>query len=110
MQEKIYQVDAVEGVTPAEAMLREAIDVIRQRRAKYGSPRDHWRRTVGMINAAYGHLLLRPLTETDWGVIMQLDKVARFLGPEKTSDGPVDMAGYAACIAEVEAAIGGTKG
>lgn len=95
--------DGIDQVTPAERMLKEAISVIRQRRAKYGAPLDHWRKTVGMINAAYGHLLSRPLTVTDWGVIMQLDKVARFLGPEKTADGPVDMAGYAACIAEVEA-------
>lgn len=90
-----------EGMTAAEAMLREAIYVIHQRRSKYGRPLEHWRRTVGMINAAYGGLLSRPLTEADWGVIMLFDKIARFLGPEKTSDGPVDIAGYASCIAEV---------
>lgn len=103
MQGGSARADSVDDMTPAEAMLREAISVIRQRRSKYGAPLDHWKRTIGMVNAAFGHLLKRPLTETDWGVIMQLDKVARFLGPEKTADGPVDMAGYAACIAEVEA-------
>lgn len=92
-----------DDMTPAEAMLRETIAVIRQRRSHYGRPLDHWRRTVGMVNAAFGHRLKSPLTETEWGIIMQLDKIARYLGPDKTADGPVDMAGYAACIAEVEA-------
>jgi hypothetical protein len=88
---------------PAVEMLLETIDVIQQRRAKYGSPLDHWTKTVGMINAAFGEVLRRPLTPTEWGIIMQIDKIARFMGPEPTADGPVDMAGYAACIAEVEA-------
>lgn len=92
-----------ESITPAEQMLREVIAVINQRRASYGSPLEHWLRTVGMLNAAFGHLLKRPLTPTEWGVIMQIDKIARFLGPNRTADGPIDMAGYAACIAEVEA-------
>ena len=89
--------------TPAERMLLEVIQVIRQRRKTYGGPRSHWTKTVGMINAAFSDVLKRPLTIAEWGVIMQLDKVARYLGPSKTSDGPIDMAGYAACIAEVEA-------
>lgn len=91
-------------MTPAESMLRETISVTRERRAKYGPPAEHWKRTVGMVNAAFGSVLTRPLTVTDWGVIMQLEKIARFLGPVPTQDGPVDMAGYAACIAEVRGA------
>lgn len=88
---------------PAERLLLDALDVIRDRRPKYGGPRDHFRRTVGMINAAFAEVLKRPLTEADWAVIMTLDKVARYMGPTKTADGPIDLAGYAACLAEVEA-------
>lgn len=88
---------------PAERLLLDALDVIRDRRPKYGGPRDHFRRTVGMINAAFAEVLKRPLTEADWAVIMTLDKVARYMGPTKTTDGPIDIAGYAACLAEVEA-------
>jgi hypothetical protein len=58
---------------------------------------------VGMINAAFAEVLKRPLTEADWAIIMTLDKVARYMGPSKTADGPIDLAGYAACLAEVEA-------
>jgi hypothetical protein len=102
MLEKMVVVET-EEVSPAVAMLMETIDVIKERQAKYGSPLDHWTRTVGMINAAFGSVLRRPLTVEEWGLIMMLDKVARYLGPGKTLDGPIDMAGYAACIAQVEA-------
>jgi hypothetical protein len=87
---------------PAERLLLEALAVIRDRRPKYGGPRHHFRRTVGMINAAFSEVLKRPLTESDWAIFMTFDKVARFLGPNKTADGPIDLAGYAACLAECE--------
>lgn len=90
---------------PAEELLQETLDVVRDRRPKYGGPMTHFRKTVGMINAAFGDILRRPLTESDWAQFMLLDKVARYNGPAKTTDGPVDMAGYAACLAECEAAI-----
>lgn len=88
---------------PAERLLLKTLEVIRDRRPKYGGPKQHFARTVGMINAAFAGVLKRPLTEADWAVIMTLDKVARYMGPSKTTDGPVDLAGYAACLAEVEA-------
>jgi hypothetical protein len=91
-----------DDVTPAEKLLMDAIDVVRDRRPKYGGPRHHFRRTVGMINAAFADVLKRPLTESDWAIFMTFDKVARFLGPNKTADGPIDLAGYAACLAECE--------
>jgi len=93
-----------EDVSPAERLLMDAIDVVRDRRPKYGGPRHHFRRTVGMINAAFADVLKRPLTESDWAIFMTFDKVARFLGPNKTADGPIDLAGYAACLAECESA------
>ena len=89
---------------PAERLLLEALEVVRDRRPKYGGPLQHFRRTVGMINAAFADVLKRPLTESDWAIFMTLDKVARYCGPTKTADGPVDLAGYAACLAEVESA------
>jgi hypothetical protein len=88
--------------TPAEQLLIKALDVVRDRRPKYGGPREHFARTVGMINAAFAEVLTRPLTEADWALIMTLDKVARYLGPTKTADQITDLAGYAACLAEVE--------
>ena len=86
---------------PAEQLLLDTLDVIRDRRPKYGGPRQHFARTVGMINAAFADVLKRPLTEADWAQIMIMDKIARYNGPNSTTDGPVDIAGYAACLAEV---------
>ena len=93
-----------QAANPAERLLLDALAVIRDRRPKYGGPRQHFKKTVGMINAAFGSILTRPLTESDWALIMTLDKVARFLGPTKTSDQITDLAGYAACLAECESA------
>lgn len=88
---------------PAERLLMDALDVVRDRRPKYGGPLSHFRKTVGMINAAFSHILRRPLTPSDWAIIMTLDKIARHQGPNKTEDTPIDLAGYAACLAECEA-------
>ena len=93
---------ADEPNNPAERLLLDALAVIRDRRPLYGGPREHFRRTVGMINAAFAGVLNRPLTTSDWALIMTLDKVARFLGPTKTADQITDLAGYAACLAECE--------
>jgi hypothetical protein len=87
--------------SPAEELCQKTAAVIRDRRPKYGGPRAHFARTVGMVNAAFAGVLTRPLTEADWATIMILDKVARYMGPTSTVDGPIDIAGYAACLYEV---------
>ena len=89
--------------TPAEQLCEKTAAVIRDRRPRYGGPKHHFARTVGMVNAAFAEVLKRPLTEADWATIMILDKVARFRGPGSTVDGPIDIAGYAACLYEVMA-------
>ena len=86
--------------SPAEQLLEQARKTVAQRRQTYGPPTDHFRKTVGMINAAFSEVLKRPLTEGDWAIIMMIDKIARDQGPTPTDDTPIDMAGYAACLAE----------
>ena len=90
------------GETPAEQLLEQASRTVRQRRSTYGPPTDHFEKTVGMINAAFAGVLNRPLTPSDWAIIMTLDKIARHQGPARTADTPIDVAGYAACLAECE--------
>lgn len=87
----------------AQRLLDEAGDVIAQRRASYGPPIEHFRRTVAAINAIFGHKLREPLTVSDWAQIMILDKLARHQEQPKR-DNQVDAAGYAACWAECESA------
>lgn len=89
--------------TAAERLLEVAIATVRRRRQTYGPPREHFSKTVSAVNAIFGHKLREPLTEADWAQIMILDKLARHQGTAKSSDTPVDLAGYAACLAECEA-------
>lgn len=90
--------------TIAEQLLETATRTIRQRRTTYGPPGEHFAKTVAAVNAIFGHKLREPLTVADWAQIMILDKLARHQGAAKSADTPVDLAGYAACLAEVEAA------
>lgn len=94
--------DGVE-LFPAEKLLSESLAAVRDRRVSYGHPKDHFARTVGMINAAFADKLRVPLEPSDWPLIMILDKIARHTGEgRKKPDTPVDLAGYAATLAEVE--------
>jgi hypothetical protein len=91
--------NTVEGATVAEQLLQEAIEVTRQRRSTYGPCTEHFKRTVGMINALFAKKLREPLTEADWAQVMICDKLARH--QEKPIwDTPVDCAGYSAVMAE----------
>lgn len=87
----------------AERLLLDSLEVIRDRRKNYAGPKQHFARTVGMINALFAHKLRQPLTMSDWAQFMILDKLARNQGEQKTADTPIDLAGYAACLAECEA-------
>jgi hypothetical protein len=90
-------------IPAAEQLLQTAISTVRQRRGTYGPPREHFSRTVAAVNAIFSHKLKAPLTESDWAQIMILDKLARHQGQAKSADTPIDLAGYAACLAECEA-------
>ncbi len=91
-----------QGMNPAEQLLATASETVRARRATYGPPGEHFAKTVAAVNAIFGHKLREPLTVADWAQIMILDKLARHQGAAKSADTPVDLAGYAACLAEVE--------
>jgi hypothetical protein len=91
------------AMTPAEQLLQTAIATVAQRRATYGPPREHFAKTVAAVNAIFSHKLREPFTEADWAQVMILDKLARHQGTARSADTPVDLAGYAACLAECEA-------
>ena len=92
-----------EAPSAAVRLLDDARAAVIDRHGKYGPPMQHFSRTVGMVNAAFADVLKRPLTPADWALIMTLDKVARHMGTARTADTPIDLAGYAACLAECEA-------
>jgi hypothetical protein len=79
--------------------IKDVLDVVSERGRSYGPPHEHFSRTVGMINAAFGSLLRRPLEPAEWGAFMILDKIAR--DQEKAQrDNMLDIIGYAGCVCE----------
>ena len=76
--------------------LHDAIAAVTDRHGRYGPPAEHFARTAGMVNAAFG----TSFTAADWALVMVLDKVARQRGPAATDDAAIDIAGYAACHQE----------
>jgi hypothetical protein len=82
--------------TVAEQTLQGAIEAVRDRHTKYGPPNEHFGRTAGLVNAAFG----TNFTPADWALVMVLDKVARLRGPTPTTDGGIDIAGYGGCYEE----------
>jgi hypothetical protein len=92
-----------DDMTPAEGLLDTAQKTVRQRRNTYGPPGEHFAKTVAAVNAIFSAKLREPLTVGDWAQIMIIDKLARHQGAARSADTPVDLAGYAACLAEVEA-------
>lgn len=89
-------------MNPGEQLLETAKTVTVERRTTYGPATEHFRRTVGAINAIFANKLREPLTEADWAQIMILDKLSRHQ-ERPHGDNLVDTAGYAACWAECEA-------
>jgi hypothetical protein len=87
-------------VRPAVEMLRIAIQTISNRAGSYGPPGEHFARTCAAANAILGDLFARPMTPSDWARLMILDKLARDAEVAKI-DNVLDIAGYAACLAEV---------
>lgn len=85
------------GDTAGETVLQEAERLTASdRKRQYGDASDHFKRTVGLINARFGHILTRPLEPAEWGLIMVLDKIARNDDPRaKKRDDWVDLLGYA---------------
>lgn len=86
----------------AARLLEKAAEVIEQRRKTYGPPAEHFARTAAAVSAIFSSKLKSPFSSSDWAMVMIIDKLARHQGDEPSEDTPVDLAGYAACLAECE--------
>jgi hypothetical protein len=100
---RVFPEPETAGPPVAVRLLEQATAAVKDRHAVYGPPTAHFARTVGMVNSLFADVLRRPLTTADWARIMILDKLARDLGPRPHPDNAVDLAGYAACLAECQA-------
>ena len=69
-----------------------------QREQDYGSPEDNFERIAKLWNAYLG---LQAVNAVDVAMMMALLKIARISTGTATEDSFVDLAGYAACGAEI---------
>ena len=83
------------------AMLIAAARTTEERGESYGPPAEHFRRTTEAINAIFG----LEITPEMWGQMMIIDKLARHQCVAK-ADNLLDVAGYAACVHEIEKEAG----
>lgn len=78
-------------------------DTLIDRQATYGPPKEHFARTIILLNAARFRRynprtkIFEELTIEDWPQIMILDKLARAQNDPRFLDNPHDIAGYAEC-------------
>jgi hypothetical protein len=81
----------------AETLDRAKQCVCGQRENEYGSPEDNFR----LIAALWSVYKNTDFTATDVAMMMALLKIARIKTGTATEDSFVDLAGYAACGAEI---------
>lgn len=100
--------DEGQVATPRELLLREAESiVVGSRNTAYGNPEDNFRNIASLWNAylvAQTPGIASDLTPQDVAHMMILMKMARLATNPAHRDSLVDIAGYAACAADCQAA------
>ena len=86
-------------MTRAETLDQAKVCVCGQRETDYGSPEDNFK-TIADLWSAYKKAEFTPV---DVAMMMSLLKIARIASGTGTDDSFVDLAGYAACGAEIAA-------
>lgn len=90
-------------------LLKEALGIVEKRGLAYGKPENNFKRIAGLwelyVNQRESHTnVFISITETDVAALMVLMKVARLMEKPDHLDSWLDIAGYAACGAEVSRA------
>lgn len=71
--------------------------VIEERQPRYGDARDHFARTIALMQVVFGgDKRIGDLEPQDWAVIMMCDKLARFAHMLPDEDSMIDESEYAA--------------
>lgn len=84
-------------MTRKETLEKAIVCVCGQREKDYGSPEDNFRIITQLWTAYTGY----PFDSKDVAMMMALLKIARIASGTATEDSFVDLAGYAACGAEI---------
>ena len=84
--------------TPGVAMLINAADTVRKRGRVYGPMRDNMARTAEL----WSPILKTRVEPWQVAACMIAVKLARLVETPSHEDGPIDIAGYAACLRECQ--------
>jgi hypothetical protein len=88
--------------TPRADILNEAMEIVhKDRNANYGNPEDNFKQ-IAELWTAYKK---QPFTSADVAVMNMLIKVARLSTNPAHHDSAVDVAGYAACLGDIQAKL-----
>lgn len=86
-------------MTTRKEILKQATDAVcTDREGQYGSPEDNFRRIADLWTAYWGGY---PFEPKDVAMMMSLLKIARITTGKHKDDNYIDLAGYAACGAEL---------
>ena len=93
----------ISTVTPTDhyrkcVLTRAIINVCKDRNSKYGEPEDNFKRIAALWNV---YLEQTNITPDKVAMMLMLLKVARQMHNPRVDDNYDDIAGYAACAAEV---------
>lgn len=90
-------------MTRAETLENARKAVCGERENEYGTPEDNFNKIAGLWTAYLGYEVL--LDAVDVAMMMSLLKIARVKSGHGSDDSFVDLAGYAACGAEIHGRI-----
>ncbi len=80
------------------SMLEEVTELLKQRQLNYGSPVKHF----GITAELWTTILGKEVSSREVVLCMIALKLARCLGDQMLKDNSRDIAGYAACLDEIE--------
>lgn len=96
------------AITPRAQILNEAMKITHHdRNANYGNPEDNFQNIANLWNAylTVSRPMAAVLTPADVAVMSMLIKVARLGNNPVHHDSAVDIAGYAACLGDIQASM-----
>ncbi len=82
-------------------MLEEVTELLKERRLSYGTPSENFRKTAEL----WSTILDKEVSSREVVLCMIALKLARCLGDKMLKDNSRDIAGYAACLDEIEEEI-----
>lgn len=85
--------------TPRSKLLNEVMEIVhKDRNANYGNPEDNFAQ-IARLWSAYKNTTF---SSADVAIMNMLIKVARLAKSPQHHDSAVDIAGYAACLADIQ--------